>query len=422
MPRARQRPTVYCSDGTAVKWASGLARATPETNRGRARRTFADEERLPICCTMRSITLFVGALVGTASAQTEGDVKLVNGRTAGGYDGLLQVYYKGAWSSVCSGLGAYGSGSYFEDSHATLVCKQLFNTDWVSWTVDEGHCYTPLTGGGIVELEDPYVYDYSTYTYTATTYTTFLEAVDGRSGGPSACTHDEDVSIVCGFDGSESSTDASLDLSCVPGNCSPGYKECSSGYNYYPTCCGGDFPDCDQYGYCTRLSRTAWKSPSGLGYPDDYCGDLHAIEQMHLRTQRRVDGAGPKSLVSTQGRRRRRRRRLDMYALFYFYWNVGRHRRVAFNIHLRLLLQLPRLPGVPLRPEGRRGRGRVPRGAAPGGAAPRRRGSRAERPPRDTPRSVDAPSSCCSVPLALLPRAGTPPTPISRSSCTFDPQ
>ena len=220
---------------------------------------------------MRSITLFVGALVGTASAQTEGDVKLVNGRTAGGYDGLLQVYYKGAWSSVCSGLGAYGSGSYFEDGHATLVCKQLFNTDWVSWTVDEGHCYTPLTGGGIVELEDPYVYDYSTYTYTATTYTTFLEAVDGRSGGPSACTHDEDVSIVCGFDGSESSTDASLDLSCVPGNCSPGYKECSSGYNYYPTCCGGDFPDCGgQYGGCEGPSRTAWKSPSGLGYPDDY--------------------------------------------------------------------------------------------------------------------------------------------------------
>ena len=120
MPRARQRPTVYCSDvkrhsGQVGKW---------ETNRGRARRTFADEERLPICCTMRSITLFVGALVGTASAQTEGDVKLVNGRTAGGYDGLLQVYYKGAWSSVCSGLGAYGSGSYFEDGHATLVCKQ----------------------------------------------------------------------------------------------------------------------------------------------------------------------------------------------------------------------------------------------------------------------------------------------------------
>ena len=216
---------------------------------------------------MRSITLFVGALVGTASAQTEGDLKLVNGRTAGGYDGLLQVYYKGAWSSVCSGLGAYGSGSYFEDSHATLVCKQLFNTDWVSWTVDEGHCYTPLTGGGIVELEDPYVYDYSTYTYTATTYTTFLEAVDGRSGGPSACTHDEDVSIVCGFDGSESSTDASLDLSCVRGYCSPGYKECGGdGSSYYaPWCCGGDFPDCgSQYGGCEGPSRTEWKSPSGL--------------------------------------------------------------------------------------------------------------------------------------------------------------
>ena len=100
---------------------------------------------------MRSITLFVGALVGTASAQTEGDLKLVNGQTAGGYDGLLQVYYKGAWSSVCSGLGAYGSGSYFEDAHATLVCKKLFNTDWVWWTVDEGHCYTPLTGG-IVDI------------------------------------------------------------------------------------------------------------------------------------------------------------------------------------------------------------------------------------------------------------------------------
>ena len=241
---------------------------------------------------MRSITLFVGALVGTASAQTEGDLKLVNGRTAGGYDGLLQVYYKGAWSSVCSGLGAYGSGSYFEDGHATLVCKQLFNTDWVWWTVDEGHCYTPLTGGGIVELEDPYVYDYSTYTYTATTYTTFLEAVEGRSGGPSACTHGEDVSIVCGFDGSESSTDASLDLSCVPGNCSPGYKECSDGYNYYPTCCGGDFPDCGQYGECTRLSRTAWRSPSGLGYPDDYCEGLHhRVDALTDTTSRRWRGA-----------------------------------------------------------------------------------------------------------------------------------
>ena len=42
---------------------------------------------------MRSITLFVGALVGTASAQTEGDLKLVNGQTAGGYDGLLPVSY-----------------------------------------------------------------------------------------------------------------------------------------------------------------------------------------------------------------------------------------------------------------------------------------------------------------------------------------
>ena len=145
---------------------------------------------------MRSITLFVGALVGTASAQTEGDLKLVNGRTAGGYDGLLQVYYKGAWSSVCSGYSGYGG--YFEDGHATLVCKQLFNTDWVSWTVDQGHCYTPLTGGGTVEMEYwESTYDYSTYTYTPTTYATFLEAIEGRSGGPSACTHDEDVSIVC---------------------------------------------------------------------------------------------------------------------------------------------------------------------------------------------------------------------------------
>ena len=218
---------------------------------------------------MRSITLFVGALVGTASAQTEGDLKLVNGRTAGGYDGLLQVYYKGAWSSVCSGYSGYGG--YFEDGHATLVCKQLFNTDWVSWTVDQGHCYTPLTGGGTVEMEYwESTYDYSTYTYTPTTYATFLEAIEGRSGGPSACTHDEDVSIVCGFDGSESSTDASLDLSCVKGYCSPGYKECGGGYGYAPSCCGGDFPDCGQYGGCEGPSRTAWKSPSELGYPDDY--------------------------------------------------------------------------------------------------------------------------------------------------------
>ena len=221
---------------------------------------------------MRSITLFVGALVGTASAQTAGDVKLVNGRTAGGYDGLLQVYYNNAWYSVCD--------DYFEDLHATLACKQLFNTSWVSWTTDMGHCYTPLTGG-IVELEDPYVYDYSTYTYTATTYTTFLEAVEGSSSGLFACTHDEDVSIVCGFDGSESATDASLDLSCVPGNCQTGYKQCGDGVMTW--CCGEGFPDCgDSYGWCEdKPSRTAWKSPSGLVYPSDYCGDLHAIEQSH---------------------------------------------------------------------------------------------------------------------------------------------
>ena len=204
---------------------------------------------------MRSITLFVGALVGTASAQTAGDVKLVNGRTAGGYDGLLQVYYNNAWYSVCD--------DYFEDIHATLACKQLFNTSWVSWTTDMGHCYTPLTGG-IVDME---------WTSSFSPPTTFLEAVEGSSSGLFACTHDEDVSIVCGFDGSESATDASLDLSCVRGYCSPGYKECGGdGSSYYaPWCCGGDFPDCGgQYGGCEGPSRTAWKSPSGLGYPDDY--------------------------------------------------------------------------------------------------------------------------------------------------------
>ena len=215
---------------------------------------------------MRSITLFVGALVGTASAQTAGDVKLVNGRTAGGYDGLLQVYYNNAWYSVCD--------DYFEDNHATLACKQLFNTSWVSWTTDMGHCYTPLTGG-IVDLDW-----YSSFSPP----TTFLEAVDGSSSGVFACTHDEDVSIVCGFDGSESATDASLDLSCVPGNCQTGYKQCGDGVMTW--CCGEGFPDCgDSYGWCEdKASRTAWKSPSGLGYPSNYC----------------VDGVGPRSLVSTQ--------------------------------------------------------------------------------------------------------------------------
>ena len=76
--------------------------------------------------------------------------------------------------------------------------------------------------------------------------------------------------VVDWFDGGESSTDASLDLSCVKGYCSPGYKECGGGYGYAPSCCGGDFPDCGQYGGCEGSSRTAWKSPSELGYPDDY--------------------------------------------------------------------------------------------------------------------------------------------------------
>jgi hypothetical protein len=193
---------------------------------------------------MRSITLFVGALVGTASAQTAGDVKLVNGRTAGGYDGLLQVYYNNAWYSVCD--------DYFEDNHATLACKQLFNTSWVSWTTDMGHCYTPLTGG-IVDLDW-----YSSFSPP----TTFLEAVDGSSSGVFACTHDEDVSIVCGFDGSESATDASLDLSCVPGNCQTGYKQCGDGVMTW--CCGEGFPDCgDSYGWCEdkaskKAKQTAW--------------------------------------------------------------------------------------------------------------------------------------------------------------------
>ena len=33
--------------------------------------------------------LYLAALVETAAAQTAGDIKLLNGRTAGAYDGLL---------------------------------------------------------------------------------------------------------------------------------------------------------------------------------------------------------------------------------------------------------------------------------------------------------------------------------------------
>ena len=83
--------------------------------------------------------LYCVALVGTAAAQTAGDIKLVNGRTAGAYDGLLQVYYNIAWYSVCD--------DNFSDEHVALICQQLFGTPgWVSWTTDLGHCYTPVTG------------------------------------------------------------------------------------------------------------------------------------------------------------------------------------------------------------------------------------------------------------------------------------
>ena len=164
--------------------------------------------------------LYLAVLVETAAAQTVGDIKLVNGRTAGAYDGLIQVYYNSAWYSVCD--------DNFADEHAELVCQQLFGTGWVSWTNDNGHCYTPVTGP-ILDLE---------YTYSRTTWTgtTLYDHVDGST---TDCDHDEDVSVVCAFDTSASTMDQTLDLSCVPGDCAPGYKQCGDSWTW---CCGDDHP------------------------------------------------------------------------------------------------------------------------------------------------------------------------------------
>ena len=182
----------------------------------------------------------LAALFGTAAAQTEGTVQLVNGRTAGAYDGLLQVYYNSAWYSVCD--------DNFADEHAELVCQQLFGTSWTSWTTDLGHCYTPVTGG-IVNLE---------WTVAGTTLS------DNVEGSTTYCDHDEDVSVVCIFDASASTEDQALDLSCVAGDCAPGYKQCDSGgWNW---CCGDDYPDCgDSWGWCEdRPSKKEKQTMQGV--------------------------------------------------------------------------------------------------------------------------------------------------------------
>ena len=161
--------------------------------------------------------LYLAVLVETAAAQTVGDIKLVNGRTAGAYDGLIQVYYNSAWYSVCD--------DSFADEHAELVCQQLFGTGWVSWTTDLGHCYTPVTGPTL-NLE----YTYSSFYYGTVdlTGTTLYDHVEGSttscedymmSGGTPGT-----VSVVCAFDGGASTEDQALDLSCVPGDCAPGKK------------------------------------------------------------------------------------------------------------------------------------------------------------------------------------------------------
>jgi hypothetical protein len=169
--------------------------------------------------------LFALALCGAAAAQTEGDVQLVNGRTSGAYDGLLQVYYNNASYSVCD--------DNFEDDHASFVCQQLFGTTWTSWTTDLGHCYTPVTGC-IVDLG---------WTVTGTT---LADNVEGST--TMLCDHDEDVSVVYAFDASASTEDQALDLSCVAGDCAPGYKQCGDSWTW---CCGDDYPDCgDSWGWC----------------------------------------------------------------------------------------------------------------------------------------------------------------------------
>ena len=82
------------------------------------------------------------------------------------------------------------------------------------------------------------------------TGTTLIDHVEGST---TFRDHDEDVSVVCVFDSSASTEDQTLDLSCVPGDCAPGYKQCG---HLMTWCCGDAFPDCgDSYGWCESAGR-----------------------------------------------------------------------------------------------------------------------------------------------------------------------
>ena len=168
-------------------------------------------------------------LVGNAAAQTEGDLRLSNGDSAGGYDGLLEVYYNNAWYSVCN--------TAFSDDYATLVCSELFGTAAVSWTNDESHCYVTRLTGLIVEMD-----------YFESSGGAFIDQVDGSS---TYCEHTEDVSVVCALPATASAEDQALDLTCNKDGCPIGSKECLDGASSW--CCdeSSDYPDCGPtWGWC----------------------------------------------------------------------------------------------------------------------------------------------------------------------------
>jgi hypothetical protein len=167
-------------------------------------------------------------LVGNAAAQTVGDLRLTNGDSAGGYDGLLEVYYNNAWYSVCDDA--------FSDDYATLVCSELFGTAAVSWTNDESHCYVTRLTGPIVDMN-----------YFGSGGA-FIDHVDGTATN---CEHTEDVSVVCALPATASAEDQALDLTCNKDGCPIGSKECLDGASSW--CCdeSSDYPDCgDFWGWC----------------------------------------------------------------------------------------------------------------------------------------------------------------------------